>query len=52
MEHLLDHNPDVIFLPETWLQDEKNAITAEVRKYGYKLSHDQGKDCEKERGEA
>ena len=50
MEHVLDHNPDVIFLTETWLQDEKNALTAEVKTYGYRLLHNPRKDREKERG--
>ena len=34
----------------TWLQSDSNAITAEIKTYGYKLLHDRRKDREKERG--
>ena len=50
MEHLLDCNPDVIFLTETWLTSEKNNITAEVKNYGYELYHKIRKQREKDRG--
>ena len=31
MEHLTDINPDVVFLTETWLESDKNSITAEMK---------------------
>ena len=40
MEHLLDIKPDIVFLTETWLQSERNVITAEIKEFGYKLYHD------------
>ena len=51
MEHLLDKEPDIVFLTETWLQSEKNWITAEVKTYGYALLHEiRQKERGKERG--
>ena len=50
MERILDCNSDVVFLTETWLQTDENAITAEVKTYGYELLHNRRKDREKERG--
>ena len=50
MEHILDRDSDVVFLTETWLKDDKNAITAEIKTYGYRLLHNRRKDREKERG--
>ena len=50
MEHILDRGSDVVFLTETWLQDDENAITAEIKTYGYRLLHDRRKDREKARG--
>ena len=50
MEHLLDRRSDVVFLTETWLQDDENAITAEIKTYGYRLLHNRRKDREKTRG--
>ena len=50
MEHIIDSQPDVIFLTETWLTAEKNNITAEGRDYGYRILHKIRKNREKERG--
>ena len=50
MEHILDCNLDVVFLRETWLQTDENAITAEAKTYGYEILHNRRKDREKERG--
>ena len=50
MEHLLDGDPDVAFITETWLTSEKNSITASIKTYGYNLVHRPRKDREKERG--
>ena len=50
MEHIIDSDPDIVFFAETWLQTEKNSVTAEVKTFGYKLLHDPRKDREKEQG--
>ena len=50
MEYLVDREADVVFLTETWLQSDKNNITAEIKTYGYKLLHDRRKDRAKETG--
>ena len=50
MEHLLDGNPDIILLTETWLNSEKNSITADIKDYGYVLYHKIRKKREKDRG--
>ena len=50
MEHILDCNSDIVFLTETWLQTDKNPITAEIKTYGYALLHDRRKDRQKDRG--
>ena len=39
MDHLMDTNPEIVFFMETWLQSENNAITAEIKDFGYKLYH-------------
>ena len=51
MEHILDSNCDIVFLTETWLQTDKNAITAELKTYGYELLHNRRKDRAKVGGE-
>ena len=50
MEHIQDRQSDVVFLNETWLQSEKNSITAEIKTYGYELLHNIRKDREKDGG--
>ena len=50
MEHILDLDPDVVFLTETWLESDNNSVTAEIKTYGYQLLHDRRKDREKEKG--
>ena len=50
MEHIIDADPDIVFFTETWLQSEKNSVTAEVKSFGYKLLHDPRKEREKDRG--
>ena len=50
MEHIVDRKSDIIFLTETWLQTDKNNITAEIKTYGYKLLHNRRKDRKKEIG--
>ena len=50
MEHLLDRQPDVAFITETWLKSEKNSITAEIKSNGYELVHKIRKDRDKNCG--
>ena len=50
MEHINDYDPDIAFFTETWLQTEKNTVTADIKTYGYKFLHNPRKDREKERG--
>ena len=50
MECILDDDPDITFLTETWLQSDKNPITAEIKTYGYSLLHNRRKDRQKDRG--
>ena len=50
MEHVLDNDTTVIFLSETWMESDKNDITALVRTYGYTLLHNRRKGREKEIG--
>ena len=50
MESILDYDPHIAFLTETWLQSDKNTITAEIKTYGYSLLHNRRKDRQKDRG--
>ena len=50
MEHVKDHDADVMFLSETWLKSKKNEITAEVKTHGYELHHNPRKNRAKETG--
>ena len=50
MEHILDHDADIVFLTETWLTSDKNDTTAMVNTYGYKLIHTRRQGREKEVG--
>ena len=50
MEHILDCDASVVFLSETWMEADKNDITALVRTYGYTLLHNRRKGREKETG--
>ena len=48
MEHLMDRNPSIVFLSETWLKsNNNNDVTAVVKTYGYTLLHNRRKDGEK-----
>ena len=44
MEHVIDHQVDVLFLSETWLTSKKNTTTAMFEEYGYVLHHNMRKD--------
>ena len=50
MEHFVDEDCDVAFITETWLTSERNAVTAEVKNYGYILKHNIRNIPDKERG--
>ena len=39
MEHVLDHNADIVFVTETWQTTMNNKVTATVKEYGYTLYH-------------
>ena len=38
LEHVVDKDADVVFLSETWMEAEKNDITAMVKEKGYKYT--------------
>ena len=50
MEHLLDHDPNIVFVTETWLKSDVSDITALVKTRGYKLVHDRRRNRDKETG--
>ena len=50
MEHLLDRDPSIVFISETWLKSNKNDVTALVSTCGYKLLHNIRKDRQKDLG--
>ena len=50
MEHIKDRMSDIVFLTETWLQSDKNSVTAEAKTFGYKFLHDRRKNRSKKRG--
>ena len=50
MEHVKDHNADVVFLTETWQTSLKNKVTAAVKNYGYELKHSVRQHDTKSRG--
>ena len=50
MEHLIDSDADVVFISETWMESEKNDVTAMIKDRGYKLLHNRRKNREKDTG--
>ena len=50
MEHLLDRDPSIVFLQETWLKTNRNNVTALVKEYDYVLLHNIRKNRGKEKG--
>ena len=50
LEHLEDYDTDFCFLTETWMEADKNDITALVKTKGYKLIHARRKARDKETG--
>ena len=50
MEHLLDRQPSIVFISETWLKSNRNSVTALTKTYGYNLLHNIRKNRKKELG--
>ena len=50
MEHIIDRDPSIVFLQETWLKTNRSNVTALVKEYGYVLIHNTRKNREKEGG--
>ena len=50
MEHVLDHDASIVFVSETWMEADKNDITALIKTYGYTLIHNRRTKREKETG--
>ena len=50
MEHIIDRDPSIVFLQETWLKTNRSNVTALVKDYGYVLIHNTRKNREKEGG--
>ena len=50
MEHLIDRDPTVVFISETWLKSDTNDVTSLVKDYGYKLHHNRRQNRRKEIG--
>lgn len=50
MEHLLDRDPSIVFLSETWLKSKSNNVTAMVKSAGYTLLHNIRSNRQKELG--
>lgn len=50
MEHVKDHDADVVFLSETWMQSNNDDITAMIKPYGYKLLHNRRRNRDKAKG--
>ena len=51
MEQLIDEEPDLVFIQETWLKSSKNNVTSITKDYGYLLVHNIRKNRERERSE-
>ena len=50
LEHIVDYEADIVFLSETWMESQKNDITAMVKQRGYKMLHNRRLNREKEVG--
>ena len=50
LEHLLDRDPGIVFISETWLKSDSGDITALLKSCGYKLVHNRRKNRAKETG--
>ena len=47
MEHVIDCDASIAFISETWMEADKNDITAIIKSYGYTLIHNRRKGREK-----
>ena len=50
MEHVIDNDPSIVLLQETWLKSNRSNVTALVKEYGYILLHNIRKNREKNSG--
>ena len=50
MEHVIDRDPSIVLLQETWLKTKRSNVTALVKEYGYVLLHNPRKGREKNNG--
>ena len=50
MEHVMDREPSIAFLQETWLKTQRSYVTALVKEYGYVLLHNIRKNRKKSTG--
>ena len=50
MEHVIDNDPSIVLLQETWLKSNRSNVTALVKEYGYVLLHNIRKNREKSSG--
>ena len=50
LEHILDQDASIVFVSETWMESDKNDITAMIKSYGYTLIHNRRKGRMKETG--
>ena len=50
LEHVTDHDADIVFLSETWMEADTNDITAAMKASGYTLIHNRRRDRDKEKG--
>ena len=47
MEHLLDRDPSLVFIQETWLKSNRSSVTSLIKDYGYTLLHNIRKNRKK-----
>ena len=50
MEHVIDRDPSIVLLQETWLKTNRSNVTSMVKEYGYILLHNIRKNREKTGG--
>ena len=50
IEHIKDYDADIVFLSETWMEADRNDITAMLKTVGYKLTHNRRCNRDKDLG--
>ena len=50
MEHIIDYDADLVFVTETWMESDKNDITAMIKDRGYAMIHNRRKNRDKDTG--